>query len=248
MSAIPTLNIPVTVTTDQVPRALSKVERDVTSSAKRLQSRMSSIGQNAPGVLKALGINAPGVGALGRLGIGGGGLALGAAPFVAARGLMSAFESATAGATDALQKFRDTGENSFGANSKMLQALSQGERWVQANKTMGLGQAFEGAMVGTAGGEEPILKFYTRTLSDFAVQASAFLGSIAGGGTTAQAMAQAQLSTAPEWAIPQAQAQMRLANATTSEQSSFMSAPISYATEAFIENSKILQWMIAKSI
>jgi len=246
MSAIPTLNIPITVQTEQVPKALAKVEKDITSSAKRMESKMGSIGRAAPGALKMLGIGGPGIGALARLGVGGGGLALGAAPFVAARGFMSAFEGATAGATEALRKFRETGENSFGANSAILKALSEGEQWAKQNKTLGLGQAFAAGMQGVSGQEESTLQYYARTLSDFTTQASAFLGAVVGGGTGEQALQQARLSTAAEWQVPEIQRQMRQSAVTPG--TDFISQPLTYAADAFIENSKILQWLIQKSI
>jgi len=154
MSALPTLNIPVVVNTEQVPAAMKKVEKTVADSAARIGKIRTAI---MPG-LGALGAGPVGgvLGGLGSLGGGFGaaaiGIGMGLAPFLAASKMMSIFERESKGAGEALKQFNETGAQTFAANSAILRRLAEVETMTKRAGAPSMAQAFTGAFA--AGGAE----------------------------------------------------------------------------------------------
>ena len=201
---LPELKIPVTVQTDGVDRGLTAVERKLRNSAAKMK-RLGAAGAPAGGagiglkaqqgtaLLGGLGKLGPVSGALG--GLGGAGLALAAplAMFGIAAQSVQQMAQMTKGATEALALFKQTGEQTFAVNSVILERLAKMESGAQlAAQLPGYTEAF--ALGSARPGEESILQ----TLNEFGVQASAFIGAIAGGKTIEQAQLEAALVTASE--------------------------------------------------
>jgi hypothetical protein len=198
MSALPTLNIPVVVNTEQVPVAMRKVEKTVADSAARIGKIRTAM---MPG-LGALGAGPVG-GVLGGLGGMGGafgagaiGIGLGLAPFLAASKMMSIFETQTKGASDALKQFRETGVQTFAANSEILRRLADMEAQAQRGRNPSLAQAFTGGFAG--GAEVSTVGYIAQSLDNFSTQVAAYTGALLGGKGTQIASMEAELSTAGE--------------------------------------------------
>lgn len=202
---LPNLNIPVTVQTDGVDRGLSAVERKLRNSAAKMKRLGAAAG--APTAPSGLSLKASqgtallgGVGKLGALsgalgGLGGAGLAMAAplAMFGVAAQAVQQMAQMTKGATEALALFKQTGEQTFAVNSVVLERLAKMESGAQlAAQLPGYTEAF--ALGSARPGEQSMLA----TLNEFGVQASAFLGAIAGGKTMEQARLEAALVTASE--------------------------------------------------
>jgi hypothetical protein len=126
MSAIPQLNIPVVVQTDQVAPGLKKVERAVADSAKRM-------GDTAKKMAPALGIFGggqlgTGISTLSNIGGIGGTAAAGigaiAIPMMALSRMAEEVANSAKGANAALEEFRKSGEQNFAANSAVLRILA----------------------------------------------------------------------------------------------------------------------------
>jgi hypothetical protein len=204
---LPNLVIPVTVQTDGVDRGLTAVERKLRNSAakmKRLGGAAGAAGATGGGggglrasqgtaLLGGLGKLGPISGALG--GLGGAGLAMAAplALFGMASQYVETMARATKGATEALDLFKQTGEQTFTVNSEFLRKLSALES--QSQIAAGLPDMVTAFAVGGArAGEKSILT----SLDEFATQAAAFAGGMLGGKSIEQSMLEAQLVTASE--------------------------------------------------
>lgn len=247
MSAIPNLKIPVTVVTDQVPKALAKVETDVKASAARMSKVRASLG--------ALG-GAIGAGPLGGAGSAlggqiGGGLGVGLAGAGLAFGFAQRMEqevrSSVKGAAAALDEFRKTGEQTFAANSVILQ------RQAQMESSFGQGQRGFGAgfATGISGGEA----FQYYGLSEMTTQVGAFVGGLVGSmGNLQDAFDAAALSIAGEGVAKQIEQEQRnrqklIAAGEMSDYSlgaglynPLSQGPVAYLGDKFVQNSNILKW------
>ena len=247
MSAIPNLKIPVTVITDQVPKALSKVENDVKASAARMSKVRASIGAIGGGI---------GAGPLGGLGSAlgaqvGGGLGVGLAGAGLALGFASQLEKevkgAVQGAGKALDDFKKTGEQTFAANSVILQRMAEME------KTFGSGQRGFGA--GFATGISGGTPFQYYGLEELKTQIGAFVGGFVGSmGDLQDAFDAAALSIAGEGVARQIEQEQKtrqkmIAAGEMSDYSfgaglynPLSQGPVAYLGDKFVQNSNILKW------
>lgn len=249
MSALPNLNIGVTVNTEQVPKALAKVETQVKESAARMSKVRASIG--------AIG-GAIGAGPLGGAGSAlggqiGGGLGVGLAGAGLAFGFAQRMEqevrSSVKGAAAALDEFRKTGEQTFAANSVILQ------RQAQMEASFGQGQRGFGAgfATGISGGEA----FQYYGLSEMSTQIGAFVGGLVGSmGNLQDAFDAAALSIAGEGVAQQMEKERKQREKLVSagEMSDYSlgaglynplsQGPVAYLGDKFVQNSSILQWAI----
>jgi hypothetical protein len=205
-ASLPKLHVPVTVDTTGVDKGLTALERkmrNAAAKAKRLGMAAGGGGAGAAGgpikasqasaFLGSVGKLGPATGLLGGFGAAG---AAAAAPFAIAglaRAQVEQMAALTKGATDALQEFRMTGQQTFASNSAILERLAALESDAQKRaKVMGYGDAFSfGA--GREGGESLLDK-----LSLFASQASGYLGAVMGGKSQREALLTAQLVGASE--------------------------------------------------
>lgn len=203
---LPELKIPVTVQTDGVDRGLSAVERKLRNSAakmKRLGGSAAGAAAGAPGfglkaqqgtaLLGGVGKLGPAAGLLG--GMGGAGLALAAplAAFGIAAQQVQTLAQMTKGASEALALFKETGEQTFTANSALLERLASLESQAQISAAgPGYGEAFSLGMARV--GEQSVFDI----LNEFGKQATAFVGAMIGGKSVEQASLEAALITASE--------------------------------------------------
>jgi len=198
---LPKLNIPVTVSTAGVEKGLKAAEAKVDASARRMATKSAkAAAAGASGASLAQRV-APVVGGVGKLGafggfaagFGGAGIAV-AAPFALvnmARAYVDTLAAATAGANDALAKYRLTGELTKGMNVPMLTRMAALERQAQADAAKpGFMESF--ALASAKPGERSMASY----MADLLPQTGAFFGALAGGGTKQEAYLQAQLATA----------------------------------------------------
>lgn len=146
MTALPNLNVPITVQTDQVAPAMKKVEQQVSASAARM-SKIRAAMQPALGVAGAGPLGGL-IGGLGASGLGGAAIGIGAAtlPFAGAARALDSLESSTRGAGAALEEFRKTGKQTFTGSAAMLERLAAIESQMRPRTTFG--QAFGAAAAG----------------------------------------------------------------------------------------------------
>ena len=243
MSALPTLNIPVVVNSEQVPAAMKKVEKTVADSAARIGKIRTAI---MPG-LGALGAGPVGgvLGGLGSLGGGFGaaaiGIGMGLAPFLAASKMMSIFERESKGAGEALKQFNETGAQTFAANSAILRRLAEVETMTKRAGAPSMAQAFTGAFA-AGGAEVGSVEYMANSLDEFSTQLAAYTGALLGGKGFQQASLEAQLSTAGEVRARDIQRQMaEQRRIDQAEPWSGIEAPLSAIAEFLVRNSVILE-------
>lgn len=249
MSALTTLNIPVTVHTDQVAPAMKKVEKTVADSAARIGKIRTAM---MPG-LGALGAGPAGgvLGGLGGLGAGFGagaiGIGLGLAPFLAASRMVKIFENETKGASEALRQFNETGTQTFAANSELLKRFAEMEQQAQRAKTPSLSQAFTGGFA--SGADESTVAYIARSLDEFSTQVAAFTGAFVSGKSLPIATMEAQLATAGEARAKDVsraiREQQRIEQA---EPWAGLEAPLSAIAEFLVRNSVILEQINKRTI
>jgi hypothetical protein len=196
VAKIAPVNIPVTVDPTGMDRGIAVAEQKLKAGATRMQRAATGI--NAGGAVRGVagaGASALGFGAAaGAFGaLGGAGLALGAIalPFFAANKIASALESATAGASEQLRKFNETGDVGRFGNQQLLQALSRLEEGAKARAAVpGFGQAFfAGERIASRGRLTP-----SEQLANLFAAAGAFFGGIVGGADIRGALDLATLS------------------------------------------------------
>lgn len=134
-SKLPTVNIPVSVDSRDVDAGVRHIEHKMAGLKRKLE-RMKPAGGGGPtpkaaqatAFLGSVGRLGPASGMLGAMG--GAGLAMAAPMALAgmARQHVEAMAQLTKGATDALEQFRLTGEQTFAVNSSILSLLAQNER------------------------------------------------------------------------------------------------------------------------
>lgn len=193
MSAIPHLNIPLTVQTDQVAPAMKKAEREIKAST----DRMSKI----KGVLMP-GLGAAGAGPLGGVlggsagALGGGALAIGAIalPFLLASKAMDVLRGEVSGAGEALKQFRETGKQNFAPNAVLLQNLANMENRMANDSKLGIvGTTMAATSSGGAAGGPEML---ARTLENFFTEAFVSVAAHLTGSSAGMADLQSQLAVA----------------------------------------------------
>jgi hypothetical protein len=201
MTAITPLKIPITVNTSQVAPAMKGVEKTVADSAQRISKIRGAITPALGGL--GLGQGASMLGGFTQLGGGagagaaaGGALALGlAAPYVAANKYFQLMASSSQGASDALLKFNETGQQTYAANSAILRqyanleqkakVLATGDQTTLAGNFL---SAAQGGMSTTALDRELLV------IKEGYKGIAAFLGTLAGGGSFKEAALQEQLT------------------------------------------------------
>jgi hypothetical protein len=200
------LRIPVTVTTEGVDKGLAATERKIRNSAAKMK-RLGGTAQapSAGGLGGSMGASKAtaflgGVGKLGPAsgllgGLGGAGLALAAGPAVIS-GMLQSMErlaAMTKGAGEAMEGFKQTGEQTFALNSGILARLAESEKGAQNfAKTMGFFEAmsFGGARPGEKKGGE----FWGEQLA----RSGAALGGVLAGKSVKENLLLAELATASE--------------------------------------------------
>lgn len=204
MPSLPKVHVPVVVTTEGVDKGLADAERKMRASAKRMEkvSAGPTPGTQAlkAGATSALGIGGFGAigGTVGALGAGGAAAAAGlAAPFIASAKLMQTMSEATKGATKALEDFRKTGEQTFAANSVILERLSMLEKST-AKSLPSLGQVFTAAGADAETGRAAGMFEWAREFQDGLRIATAALGAFAGGKSADQIKTEMLLATSNE--------------------------------------------------
>ena len=197
MSALPTLNVGVVVNTDQVPKALKKVEQDVASAASRVGKIKAAV---MPG-LGALGAGPLGSVLGGAVGLGGGAAATAGfaamfmAPILAAGKLQDALDAQAKGASEAFDEFKKTGQQSAQINSVLLERLAKIEGQQKGNRPMGFMAAFAQAEIAVQNAnftQETSAEWWDKRFTE----AGAFSGAIMGGASPRRAWMEAELSTA----------------------------------------------------
>jgi hypothetical protein len=202
VAKITNLRIPVTVTTDGVDTGIKKTEVAI----QRLQGKLKRLNreQGGAGAGAQMGNRlTPFLGGIGKMGpaaglLAGGGMAGAAAatPFAIAglaRAQVDQMAALTKGATDALQEFRMTGQQTFASNSVILERLASMESDAQKRaKVMGFGEAFAFGMA-RPGGDSLGDK-----VSLLASQVSTFVGSLLGGKSMEESFLTSQLQGATE--------------------------------------------------
>lgn len=221
-SKVTNLRIPVTVTTEGVDKGLAATERKIRNSAAKMK-RLGTTAQapTAGGLGGALGPSKGtaflgGIGKLGPLsgllgGMGAGGLAA-AAPIAAISMAIQSVErlaQMTAGASEAMENFRRTGEQTFAANSVILSELARMEKGAQAAaKTMGF---FEAAtFAGARPGEKGMGEFWSEQLA----RSGAGLGAVLSGKSFEEGKLLSELVNASEPRAKEIQAELRRAEAS----------------------------------
>lgn len=208
MSALPTLNIPVVVNTEQVPAAMKKVEKTVADSASRIGKIKAAV---MPG-LGALGAGPLG-GVLGGVaGMGGAGMGIAGvgaafmAPILAANKLQDALDAQTKGASQAFEEYKKTGVQTAQLNAVLLERLAALEQQQAGGRPMGFMAAFEQAniAVNNATFSEGMSQWWEKR----ATELGAFMGTVVGGGTVTEASLEAQISTAGQGVAMQAKKEL----------------------------------------
>lgn len=202
MSRLPTAVIPVTVDTRDVDAGVRHIQHKMAGLQKKL-AKMQPAGALGGGLkasqgtafLGGVGKLGPAAGLLGGMGAGGMAAAAPAALAMMARGHVEAMAALTKGATDALNQFKRTGEQTFAINSEVLARLADAERGAQAAaRVPGYREAFQIGMTGPDQGGAGTLE----QISTFMSQASAAAGAFLGGKSLEEAALAAQLVTATE--------------------------------------------------
>ena len=208
MSALPTLNIPVVVNTEQVPAAMKKVEKIVADSASRIGNIKAAV---MPG-LGALGAGPLG-GVLGGVaGMGGAGMAVAGvgaaftAPILAANKLQDALDAQTKGAAQAFEEYKKTGVQTAQMNAVLLERMAGFEKQQAGARPMGFFAAFAQAneAQNSLDFNEGMATYWQKRFTE----AGAYLGSTLGGGTATEASLEAQISTAGQGVAMQAKAEL----------------------------------------
>jgi hypothetical protein len=191
MSALPTLNIPVVVNTAQVDPAIRTAV-------------MPGLGALGAGPLGGVLGGVAGTGTIG-MGIAGVGAAF-MAPILAATKLQDALNAQTKGAAQAFEEYKKTGVQTAQLNAVLLERLANLEKQQAGGRPMGFMAAFEQAniSVNQANFSEGMSNWWQKR----ATETGAFLGTMAGGGTAAEAALEAQISTAGQGVALQAQAEL----------------------------------------
>ena len=178
MSAIPQLNIPVTVNTAQVAPAMRKVEKTIEDSSKR-------IAESAKRMAPAMGIFGGGpagaaissLAGMGRVGgVAAAGIGAVALPMMALSKMADEVAQTVRGAGAALQQFEETGKQNFAANSTVLKILADIEKNLAGEKRLGI----SGAMAVGAGEGAGIFGDAWNGIMGMAESSAAWWGSMFG--------------------------------------------------------------------
>jgi hypothetical protein len=193
---------------------LKATEAKIKASAKRME-KVSGAPSAAQGVLKAGAQSALSLGGFGAIGgvagaAGTAGIAIAGAlsPLIVAGKIMETMNNATKGASEALAKFKTTGEQTFAANSVILERLAIMEKQVAASKTGGFGAGFLGAYADRDTGRAGGAVAWAQQMQEGATIAGAGLGAFLSGKSLEQIRNEMALSVANEAGASQIQQRM----------------------------------------
>lgn len=180
---LPKVHIPIVVSTTGMDSQLKAAETKLKRSTQRMQAQAPAgkgmaVARAGFAGLGSLGGMGPLTGVLGAGMAAGpvGAMAAGAAiPLAVASALNNMIDQATKGATAALKEFRETGRQTFAANSVILERLAAAEQIRQRNQMPTVGQAFTGAMV-TEGGQLGGAASWAQSMKEGLTIAAGFAG------------------------------------------------------------------------
>lgn len=213
MTAVPHLNIPLTVTTNTVAPSLKKAETEIKSSAQRMSKIKSFL---TPALGAAGGGPAGGImGSLMGAGPVGAGLMAATAvitPFMMAGKIMDSLQADVQGAGEALRNFKDSGEQSFAVNSKLLETMAAMEERMGKINQSGF---WATVMAATGGDGKTASKSETmmQTMKDALTAATTYAIARLSGESDRTAGAMSRKSIAPEFMAAQTEAALQAARA-----------------------------------
>lgn len=187
MPSLPKVHVPVVVTTEGVDKGLKDAEAKMRNSAARM-SKIQAGPSKAGQALKAGATSALGMGGFGSIGgavgsfgpQGAAAAAILASPFIASAKLMEVMNDATKGATKALEDFRKTGQQTFAANSVILERLAALEK-SSKDSLPSLSKVFVAAGTSAETGKAAGMFQWAEEFQDGLRVATAALGAFLGG-------------------------------------------------------------------
>lgn len=214
MPSLPKIHVPVVVSTEGVDTGLKQAEAKMRASARRME-RVSAKPSAAQGVLKAGAQSALSLGGFGAIGgaagaAGTAGIAIAGAlsPLIVAGQIMETMNNATKGASEALAKFKTTGEQTVAANSVILERLAIMEKQVASTKGNGFMAGFIGGSADVNTGRAGGAVTWAQQMQEGATIAGAGLGAFLSGKSLEQIRNEMALSVANEAGASQIQQRM----------------------------------------
>jgi hypothetical protein len=193
---------------------LKATEAKIKASAKRME-KVSGAPSAAQGVLKAGAQSALSLGGFGAIGgvagaAGTAGIAIAGAlsPLIVAGKIMETMNNATKGASEALAKFKTTGEQTVAANSVLLERLAIMEKQVASTKGKGFMAGFIGGIADVNTGRAGGAVTWAQQMQEGATIAGAGLGAFLSGKSLEQIRNEMALSVANEAGASQIQQRM----------------------------------------
>jgi hypothetical protein len=193
---------------------LKATEAKIKASAKRME-KVSGAPSAAQGVLKAGAQSALSLGGFGAIGgvagaAGTAGIAIAGAlsPLIVAGQIMETMNNATKGASEALAKFKTTGEQTVAANSVILERLAIMEKQIASTKGKGFMAGFIGGSADINTGRAGGAVTWAQQMQEGATIAGAGLGAFLSGKSLEQIRNEMALSVANEAGASQIQQRM----------------------------------------
>jgi hypothetical protein len=193
---------------------LKATEAKIKASAKRME-KVSGAPSAAQGVLKAGAQSALSLGGFGAIGgvagaAGTAGIAIAGAlsPLIVAGQIMETMNNATNGASEALAKFKTTGEQTVAANSVILERLAIMEKQIASTKGKGFMAGFIGGSADVNTGRAGGAVTWAQQMQEGATIAGAGLGAFLSGKSLEQIRNEMALSVANEAGASQIQQRM----------------------------------------
>jgi hypothetical protein len=193
---------------------LKATEAKIKASAKRME-KVSGAPSAAQGVLKAGAQSALSLGGFGAIGgvagaAGTAGIAIAGAlsPLIVAGQIMETMNNATKGASEALAKFKTTGEQTVAANSVILERLAIMEKQIASTKGKGFMAGFIGGSADVNTGRAGGAVTWAQQMQEGATIAGAGLGAFLSGKSLEQIRNEMALSVANEAGASQIQQRM----------------------------------------
>ena len=212
MASLPKVHVPVVVTTEGVDAGLKATEAKMKASAKRMEKVTASPAQ---GVLKAGAQSALSLGGFGAIGgaagaAGTAGIAIAGAlsPLIVAGKIMETMNNATKGASEALAKFKTTGEQTVTANSVLLERLAIMEKQIASTRGSGFMAGFIGGSADVNTGRAGGAVSWAQQMQEGSTIAGAGLGAFLSGKSLEQIRNEMALSVANEAGASQIQQRM----------------------------------------
>lgn len=199
---LPKVHIPIVVSTTGMDSQLKAAETKLKRSTQRMQAqapggRGMAVARAGFAGLGSLGGMGPLTGVLGAgmaAGPAGAVLAGAAIPLAVSSAINNMIDQATKGATEALKEFRETGRQTFAANSVILERLAAAEQIRQRNQMPSIGQAFTGAMA-QEGGQLGGAASWAQSMKEGLTMVAGFAGAQLGGKSMEVAALEASLAS-----------------------------------------------------